>query len=315
MFRHRPVLLRETIAGLNIKPDGTYVDATLGGAGHSQRIASQLSDDGRLIGIDQDEAALDAARQRLAGALCRVELVKANFRHLSDVLDDLQLKTVDGVLFDVGVSSFQLETAERGFSYHTEAVLDMRMDLNNPLTAYKVVNEWDGNEIARILRRYGEEKYARNIASAITRYRAKKTIETTTELAGIVKSAIPAAARRRGPHPARRTFQAIRIAVNDELGALEDGLDAAIERTAVGGRICVITFHSLEDRLVKERFRKGSEGCTCPPDFPVCVCGHRQTLKIVNRKPIIPSEAEVEDNPRARSAKLRIAEKWKEESK
>lgn len=313
MFQHQPVLLQDTITGLNIQPNGTYVDCTLGGAGHSAHIAKELSNQGHLIGIDQDDTALRAARQRLGNVSCRLDLIKRNFRHLASVLDELKIAKVDGVLFDIGVSSHQLDQAERGFSYNQEAPLDMRMDVTRSLTAHDIVNAWDSKEIARILWRYGEEKFSRKIAQAIVKYRETKSIETTTELADIVKNAIPAAARRRGPHPARRTFQAIRIAVNDELGALEDGLDAAIDRTALGARICVITFHSLEDRIVKERFRQESQGCTCPPDFPVCVCGNKRVLKMINRKPLVPSEEDVIDNPRARSAKLRIAEKMEEE--
>lgn len=315
MFQHEPVLLQEVVTGLNIKPNGTYVDCTLGGAGHSERIARSLSGKGRLLGLDQDDAALQAARERLANIPCRIDLVKRNFRQLASVLDELQIEKVDGVLFDIGVSSYQLDKAERGFSYNREAPLDMRMDAANPLSAHDIINEWETGEIARILWKYGEEKFSRKIALAITKKREKKPIETTTELADIVKNAIPAAARRRGPHPAKRTFQAIRIAVNDELGALEAGLHAAVSRTTTGGRICVITFHSLEDRIVKELFREQSQGCTCPPDFPVCVCGNKQVLRTVNRKPIVPSASEVANNPRARSAKLRIAEKLEEEKK
>lgn len=309
MFEHQPVLLREAITGLRIKPHGTYVDCTVGGAGHSTHIARQLSASGCLVGLDQDDAALTVARERLAQFDCRIELVKRNFRYLSDVLNELQIEHVDGVLFDIGVSSYQLDESERGFSYNHEAVLDMRMDQSNPLSAYHIVNEWEAGDIARILWKYGEERFSRRIAQAIIDFRERKRIETTTELSDIIKRAIPAAARRQGPHPARRSFQAIRIAVNDELVALEKGLDAAVKKTVKGGRICVITFHSLEDRIVKETFRSLSEGCTCPPDFPVCVCSNKRMLRIVNRKPILPSEDEVKQNARARSAKLRIAEK------
>lgn len=315
LFEHQSVLLHEAITGLNIKPHGTYVDCTLGGAGHSLHIAERLSAAGCLIGLDQDDAALAAAKERLSGFDCRVELVKRNFRYLHDVLDELQIEMIDGVLFDIGVSSYQLDEAERGFSYNQEAPLDMRMNRDNLLSAYQVINEWEMNDIARMLWKYGEEKFSRRIAQAISGYREHKAIETTTELADIIKQAIPAAARRSGPHPARRAFQAIRIAVNDELGALEAGLETAVQRMAASGRISVITFHSLEDRIVKETFRKYSQGCTCPPDFPVCVCENKQVLQLVHRKPIIPSADEVRDNPRARSAKLRIAEKLEEEKR
>lgn len=315
LFQHQPVLLQEALAGLNIKPHGTYVDCTLGGAGHSSHIAQKLSDAGCLIGLDQDDAALAAAQERLSRFQCRIKLVKRNFRHLHDVLDELRIEQVDGVLFDIGVSSYQLDEAGRGFSYNREAALDMRMDQDNPTSAYDVVNEWEMQDIARLLWKYGEEKFSRRIAKAIIAYREEKAIETTTELADIIKNAIPAAARRHGPHPAKRSFQAIRITVNDELGALENGLQTAIDRTITGGRICVITFHSLEDRIVKQLFREQSQGCTCPPDFPVCVCTNTRSLRLVHRKPLVPSENEVRDNPRARSAKLRIAEKMEEEKR
>lgn len=312
VFQHHPVLLEQAINGLNICPHGTYVDCTVGGAGHSEQIARRLSREGRLIGIDQDEEALAAARERLRHAACHIDLVKRNFRDLTSVLDELHLAEVNGVLFDIGVSSHQLDREKRGFSYNQEAPLDMRMDADNPLTAYEIVNEWSEEDMIQALWQYGEERFSRRIVQAIMRHREIKLIETTTELADIVKNAIPAAARRRGPHPARRTFQALRIVVNDELKALEEGLEAAIRRTASGGRICVMTFHSLEDRIVKVRFREASQRCTCPPDFPVCRCEHEHLLNIVNRKPIVPSEDEIAANPRARSAKLRIAEKVKE---
>lgn len=308
-MHHIPVLLEETLSGLKIQPHGTYVDCTLGGGGHSERIAERLSAEGRLIGIDQDVTALSIAAERLKHFPCRIDLVKRNFRQLAAVLDELNVREVNGVLFDVGVSSFQLDQAERGFSYNRDAPLDMRMDAAQTLSAYDIVNEWETDEMARLLWKYGEETFSRRIAAAITKCRKTKPIETTAELARIVKTAIPAAARRSGPHPARRTFQAIRIAVNDELHALKDGLEAAVNRTARGARICVITFHSLEDRIVKGVFRKASQGCVCPPDFPACVCEHRRLLKLVHRKPIVPDDDEVARNPRARSAKLRIAER------
>lgn len=311
LFQHQPVLLHEVIAGLNIDPHGTYVDGTIGGAGHSTHIAHRLSAKGCLIGLDQDGIAIDAAEKRLKKFPCRLRLVKRNFRHLSEILDEFAIETIDGVLFDIGVSSYQLDAAERGFSYHQEAALDMRMDEDQPLSAYHIVNQWEAKDLARILSIYGEEKFANRIARAIAKCREDQAIKTTTELAEIIKKAIPAAARRRGPHPARRSFQAIRIAVNDELRALEEGLQTAIKRTRAGGRICVITFHSLEDRIVKETFREWSQGCTCPPDFPVCVCERKSLLRLVNRKPIVPSKDEINRNPRARSAKLRIAEKLK----
>lgn len=312
LFQHTTVLFEQAIAGLNIRPNGTYVDCTLGGAGHSRRLAQLLSTEGHLIGIDQDEEALEVAKDRLQSAECRVDLVKRNFRHLPDILLSLGIKQVNGVLFDLGVSSPQLDKADRGFSYNREAKLDMRMDAAGPLSAWELINHWETDELARIFWAYGEERFSRRIARAITARRAVHPIETTTELADIIKQAIPAPARRHGPHPARRTFQAIRIAVNDELAALEEGLQAAVNHTATGGRVSVITFHSLEDRIVKQRFSQWSGRCTCPPDFPICQCGNKQIVKVVHRKPIEPSAQEKETNPRARSAKLRIAEKTEE---
>lgn len=315
MFQHTTVLLEEAVEGLNIQPDGIYVDCTLGGAGHSELILSRLGAGGRLIAFDQDDLALNNARVRLAPYMDKVTLVRSNFRYLQEQL--LQcgvpvhdgLPQVDGILFDLGVSSPQLDEAERGFSYHQDAPLDMRMDQEGDLTAYEIVNEWDEREIAIILDRYAEEKFARSIAKSIVKHRSEAPIKSTSELAEIVKNAIPAATRRTGPHPARRSFQAFRIAVNDELGAEEDALEQAVKCVAPGGRISVITFHSLEDRVCKLIFAKYLEKCTCPPDFPLCVCGNKGVLKLVNRKPILPSEDEIEHNARARSAKLRVAQK------
>ncbi|WP_019533062.1 16S rRNA (cytosine(1402)-N(4))-methyltransferase RsmH [Paenibacillus ginsengihumi] len=318
MFHHVTVLKQEAVEGLHIKPDGIYVDCTLGGAGHSSEIASRLSLDGLLVAFDQDEIALKHARERLAPAGERVKLVRSNFRYLEEELRAIPAAMkegrpqVDGVLFDLGVSSPQLDEAERGFSYNHDAELDMRMDRSSELTAKAVVNEWPERELARILHEYGEEKFARRIAARIVEARRMRPIETTGELVELIKEAIPAAARRTGPHPAKRSFQAIRIAVNDELGAFEDALEQAIRCLKPGGRAAVITFHSLEDRICKQTFAKYTERCTCPPDFPVCVCGRHGVVKLVNRKPIEPGPEELEANPRARSAKLRIAEKLPE---
>ncbi|MFS8513477.1 MAG: 16S rRNA (cytosine(1402)-N(4))-methyltransferase RsmH, partial [Planifilum fulgidum] len=284
-------------------------DCTPGGGGDSRRIADRLGPGGLLIGIDQDPYALEAAQKSLDGAGCRIRLVRSNFRRLAEILDELQIDEADGFLFDLGVSSPQLDQEERGFSYHRDAPLDMRMDPDREFTAYDLVNTWPEEEIARILSQYGEERFARRIAGRIVERRRRVPIRTTRELAEIIKESIPAAARRRGPHPARRSFQAIRIAVNDELGAFSSALDQAIKRLRKGGRICVISFHSLEDRICKRAFQAGERGCVCPSDFPVCVCNQRPFLRSVTKKPILPSPREVEQNPRARSAKLRIAEK------
>lgn len=315
-FHHITVLLEEAVEGLNIRPDGIYVDCTLGGAGHSAAIAGKLGPQGRLVALDQDETALAHARVRLAAFGETVTLVKSNFRHLVQALREANvpekdgLPQVDGVLFDLGVSSPQLDEAERGFSYNHDAELDMRMDRDCELTAAAIVNEWEEKEIANILREYGEEKFARSIARHIAAARAKGPIATTGELVELIKSAIPAPARRTGPHPAKRTFQALRIAVNDELGAFRDALADTINVLKPGGRAAVITFHSLEDRICKTMFAAEVAHCTCPPDFPLCVCGGGGgRLRLTPRKPILPSEQELADNPRARSAKLRIAEK------
>lgn len=309
MFHHITVLLEEAVDGLNVRPDGVYVDCTLGGAGHSALIASKLDSGGRLIAIDQDDWALSNAEQRLADKKEKVILVKSNFRHIKQIVQDLGFTGVDGVLFDLGVSSPQLDEEERGFSYNADAPLDMRMNQHAALTAYDVVNEWSEEELARIIWEYGEEKFSRRIAREIVEHRAQKPIETTGELVEVIKKAIPAPARRTGPHPAKRTFQAIRIAVNDELEAFREAVTDAIQVLNPGGRISVITFHSLEDRICKQVFQEYSKGCTCPPSFPVCVCGNEPILNVLTRKPIVPSDEEVTQNPRARSAKLRVAEK------
>lgn len=309
MFQHVTVLKEEAVDGLAIRPDGIYVDCTLGGAGHSELIASRLGPEGRLIAFDQDEWAHDNARVRLAPYLDRVTLVKSNFRNLERMLGEIGVTQVDGVLFDLGVSSPQLDEAERGFSYNHDAPLDMRMDQHGMLTAHDIINTWEEREISRILADYGEERFARNIARKIIAAREEQPIETTGELVELIKSGIPAAARRTGPHPAKRSFQALRIAVNDELGAEEAALEQTVRVLKPGGRASVITFHSLEDRICKQFFAKFVERCTCPPDFPMCVCGSKGVLKLVNRKPIVPGEEELALNPRSRSAKLRVAEK------
>lgn len=309
MFHHVTVLKHEAVEGLAVKPDGIYVDCTLGGAGHSSEIARLLSASGKLVAFDQDETAIRHAQEALKSFAAQIQLVNRNFRYLEEELAHLGIREVDGVLFDLGVSSPQLDEADRGFSYNKDAELDMRMDRSTELTAEVIVNTWEEQEIARILLDYGEEKFARRIAKHIVHMRQRKPIRTTSELAEIIKEAIPAAARRSGPHPAKRSFQAIRIAVNDELGAFEDALAGALRVLKPGGRIAVITFHSLEDRICKQFFAKHKERCTCPPDFPMCVCGNQGELKIINRKPILPSPDELRVNPRARSAKLRIAER------
>jgi len=310
-FSHRPVLLDECIEGLNIRPDGIYLDGTLGRAGHSREIAKRLTT-GRLICVDRDDAALEAAQTRLADWMDRVTLVHSNFDKVSDILDELGLRGIDGMLFDLGVSSPQLDDGSRGFSYMADAPLDMRMDRSEGLTAADVVNGYDQNELRRILLQYGEERYAPLIAAAIVRRRAEKPIETTLELVDIIKSAMPGKALREKQHPAKRSFQAIRIAVNDELASVERMIRGAVPRLNRGGRLAVITFHSLEDRIVKNGMAEFAKGCTCPPDFPVCVCGKTPDVKLVSRKPILPTDKEVEENPRARSAKLRVAEKLKD---
>ncbi|WP_025028060.1 16S rRNA (cytosine(1402)-N(4))-methyltransferase RsmH [Caldalkalibacillus mannanilyticus] len=309
MFHHITVLKKETVEGLAMKENGIYVDCTLGGAGHSSLIASQLSGNAQLICVDQDDAALQNAEQVLAPFMDKVRLVKSNFRHIHEILDQLEIDKVDGFLYDLGVSSPQLDEAERGFSYNHDAPLDMRMDRSSKLSAFEVVNQWEEEELASIIYRYGEEKFSRRIARNIVETRKSQAIQTTLQLVDIIKSSIPAAARRTGPHPAKRTFQAIRIAVNDELQAFEDSLSQAATRLHTGGRLSVITFHSLEDRICKQFFQQQSQGCLCPPDFPQCACGNVPKLKVITRKPILPSDDELDQNPRARSAKLRVAEK------
>lgn len=308
-FQHKSVLLQECIDALNIRPDGIYLDGTLGGAGHSSQIARRLTEGGRLIGVDRDRTALAAAKERLAPYAGRVTLVHSNFAEIDAILDSLGIPAVDGMLFDLGVSSPQLDDASRGFSYMADAPLDMRMDKDDALTAGEVVNTWPQGELRRILYDYGEERYAPQIAAAICRAREKAPVETTLELVDIIRSAMPAQALREKQHPAKRSFQAIRIAVNDELGAVSRMMQAAVGRLNPGGRLAVITFHSLEDRIVKSEMQQAARGCTCPPEFPVCVCGKKPLVKLVTRKPIVSGPAELEENPRARSAKLRVAEK------
>ena len=307
-FHHVSVLLWECIEGLNIKPDGIYVDGTLGGAGHSSEIVKRL-DSGRHIGIDRDNVALKAAGERLAPYADKVTLVHSNFCEIKQVLDDLGIEGVDGILLDLGVSSPQLDDGARGFSYMADAPLDMRMNNEDPLTAHTVVNTWPYEELKRILYDYGEERYAPQIASAICRKREAKPIETTLELVDVIRSAMPPAALREKQHPAKRSFQAIRIAVNDELGSVEKVMRDAIPKLNKGGRLAVITFHSLEDRIVKNAMAAAAKGCTCPPSFPVSVCGKKPQVKLITRKPIVSSDEELAVNPRARSAKLRICEK------
>ena len=307
-FAHKTVLLHETVDMLNVKPDGIYLDGTLGGAGHSLEICKRLTT-GRLIGVDRDTVALEAAKKRLEAHLEKVTLVHSNFSELGAILDSLDIACVDGMLFDLGVSSPQLDDGERGFSYMADAPLDMRMDREQSLTAYEIVNNWPREELKSILYEYGEERYAPQIAAAIERVRTDRPIETTLELVDIIRSAMPASALREKQHPAKRSFQAIRIAVNDELGAVRQGMEAAIDHLKPGGRLAVITFHSLEDRIVKNVFQDAAKGCTCPPSFPVCVCGRKPKIRILTKKPIIATREEVEENPRSRSAKLRVAER------
>ncbi len=307
-FHHISVLLQECLDALAIKPDGVYLDGTLGGAGHSSQIAKRLTT-GRLIGIDRDPVALKAAGQRLEPYKENVTLVHSNFCEMAQVVKDLGLPGVDGILLDLGVSSPQLDDGERGFSYMADAPLDMRMNSEDALSAHAVVNTWSQDELKRILFDYGEERFAPRIAAAICRRREEKPIETTLELVDIIRSAMPAQALREKQHPAKRSFQAIRIAVNDELGSVEKAMKAAIPLLNPGGRLAVITFHSLEDRIVKNAMADAAKGCTCPPNFPVCVCGKKPQVKIISRKPIIAGERELEENPRSRSAKLRVCEK------
>lgn len=307
-FSHYSVLLNETIEGLMIKPEGVYVDGTLGGAGHSSVIASKLTT-GKLIGIDQDEAAISVASERLAKYEGRFEIVRSNYENMANVVKELGFEAVDGIVLDLGVSSYQLDTVERGFSYRYDTKLDMRMDQRQSLTAETIVNEYSEMELFHIIKDYGEDKFAKNIAKHIVKARGEKRIETTFELNEIVKAAIPAKMRAEGGHPSKRTFQAIRIACNRELEVLEDSLESMIDLLAPGGRLCIITFHSLEDRIVKHAFKTAQDPCICPREFPVCTCGRKSKGNVITRKPILPSEKELSENSRSKSAKLRIFEK------
>ena len=308
-FSHVSVLLNECIEALNIKPDGIYIDGTTGGGGHSYEIASRLSDKGKLICIDRDSDALAAASARLAPFKDKITFVKSNFSQVSDVLENLGIEKADGLLLDLGVSSYQLDTPERGFSYNNDAPLDMRMDKEAPLSAYDVVNTYSEYDLKRIIFDYGEEQFAPKIARIITEARKEKPIETTLELSELIKSAMPKKFLSVGHHPAKKTFQAIRIEVNSELSSIAPAINGVIDKMNSGGRIAVITFHSLEDRCVKQCFADNARGCTCPPDFPVCVCGKKPKISIITKKPILPSEKELEANRRSHSAKLRVAEK------
>ena len=308
-FKHKSVLLYETVDQLNIKPDGIYVDGTLGGGGHSYEIASRLSDKGRLIGIDQDEDAIKAASERLKPFMDRVTIVRNNYCNMDKVLDELSIDKVDGIMLDLGVSSYQLDTAERGFTYNVDAKLDMRMDQRQEVTARDIVNDYSEYDLYRIIRDYGEDRFAKNIAKHIVAARQKKPIETTFELNEIIKAAIPMKVRATGGHPSKRTYQAIRIELNRELEVLENSIDMMIDRLNKGGRLCIITFHSLEDRIVKVRYKNNENPCTCPSHFPVCVCGNVSKGKVITKKPILPGEQELEENSRSKSAKLRIFER------
>jgi 16S rRNA (cytosine1402-N4)-methyltransferase len=309
MFEHTTVLLKETVDGLNIKPDGIYVDCTMGGAGHSAYLLSKLNEHGKLYAFDQDETAIANAKEKLSDYTGQLTIIKSNFVNLKEELEDLGVTQVDGILYDLGVSSPQLDTPERGFSYHHDAPLDMRMDSDARLSAYDVINDWKYEDLVRIFFRYGEEKFSKQIVRKIEAAREKKPVETTAELVELIKDAIPAPARRKGGHPAKRVFQAVRIAVNDELGVFEKSLEQAIDLLSPGGRISVITFHSLEDRICKSAFKKASETPNLPPGLPIIPDEYKPILKLITRKPILPSEEELEENNRARSAKLRIAEK------
>ena len=308
-FVHKPVLFDECMENLNIKSNGIYVDGTLGGAGHSLGIAKSLKENGTLIGIDRDVEALAVSKQRLAEVNPKVILVNDNHKNIKDILSNLGIYKADGILLDLGVSSYQLDNKDRGFSYRFDAPLDMRMNTNDKMTAKTVVNECTKEELIKIFRDYGEEKWSTRIAEFIVTEREKKPIETTFELVDIIKAAVPAGAREEKGHPAKRVFQAIRIYVNEEISELENAVRNAIDSLNVGGRLCIITFHSLEDRIVKEVFNEEAKSCICPPDFPTCVCGKKSRIKLVNRKPILPTDEELEINSRAHSAKLRVAEK------
>ena len=308
-FSHVPVLLEECIDGLNINPDGIYVDGTLGGAGHSSEICKRLSPNGMLIGIDRDEEALRVSSKRLEGFDCKKTFVHGNYSDIKNILRELDIEEIDGALLDLGVSSYQLDNPERGFSYMNDAALDMRMDRSEGMTAYDIVNEYSKDELYRIIKSYGEERWASRIADFIVKARREKPIETTFELVEIIKAAVPASARRSGPHPAKRTFQAIRIEVNDELGGVKRAVDDFIDVLAPKGRLAIISFHSLEDRIVKDAYSERENPCVCPPEIPICVCGKKPEIKKINKKPIVPSESQEDENPRARSAKLRVCEK------
>jgi len=308
-FKHVSVLKNECIEGLQIKSSGTYVDGTFGGGGHAMEIISRLNGNGRFVGIDQDQDAVENGRAKLEPYKEKAQLVRDNFSNIISIMKDLHIVSVDGILLDIGVSSYQLDTGERGFSYMHDAELDMRMDQRNPMTAKRMIAEYSEKELADIIKDYGEERWATRIAQFIVAERKIKPIETTGELVEVIKKAVPKGARKDGPHPAKRTFQALRIAVNNELGILEQAIEDMAGLLAPGGRLCIITFHSLEDRIVKQTFHRLEHPCTCPPEFPVCVCGKKPTIRVITRKPILPSEEELEFNPRARSAKLRILEK------
>lgn len=311
VFKHTSVLLTETIEGLQIKPDGIYVDGTLGGGGHSYEIAGRLGEDGKLIGIDQDDAAIKAAGERLREYGEKVTIIRSNYRNTKGVLTGLGIEQIDGMMLDLGVSSYQLDNQERGFSYRYDTPLDMRMDMRQNLSAKEIVNTYSEMELFRVIRDYGEDKFAKNIAKHIVKARENKPIETTGELNEIIKAAIPAKMRAEGGHPSKRTFQAIRIECNRELEVLKESLEELIDLLAPGGRLCIITFHSLEDRIVKTAFRQAANPCTCPPQFPVCVCGKMSKGKVITGKPILPGEEELAENSRSKSAKLRIFEKAK----
>ncbi len=308
-FKHVPVLYSECLSKLNIKENGVYVDGTLGGGGHASGIAARLGEDGMLIGIDRDKDAIDAAEKRLAGVRCRLRLIQDNYSNIKEILKGLEITGINGALLDIGVSSFQLDNAERGFSYMHDAPLDMRMDRDESFSAYDVVNGYDRNHLTEIIKKYGEEKWASRISDFIVRNRRDHVIETTGQLVDIIKAAIPASARRDGPHPAKRTFQAIRIEVNGELEQLKKAVDEFCDVLLPGGRLCIITFHSLEDRIVKEAFSRRLDPCICPKEFPVCVCGRTSDVTKVTGKPIVAGEDELKKNARARSAKLRVIEK------
>lgn len=308
-FQHKSVLLEETIDSLNVKPDGIYVDGTLGGGGHASQVCQRLSDSGRLVGIDQDEDAIQAASVRLSEFGRKVTVVRDNYQKIKQILEGLGIEKADGIYLDLGVSSYQLDTPDRGFSYREDAPLDMRMDVRNPMTAAHIINEYGEIDLYRIIRDYGEEKFAKNIARHIVKARQEKRIETTGQLTEIIKAAIPMKMRATGGHPAKRTFQAVRIELNHELDVLNDSIDTMIDLLNPGGRLSIITFHSLEDRIVKNRFRESENPCICPPGFPVCVCGRKSKGKVITRKPIVPGEREIEENKRAKSSKLRVFER------